>query len=59
MQSTFYKGALFVFLGAICFSTKGIFAKLAFGYGVDGLEILTLRMLFALPFYVLDIIQRI
>ncbi len=53
MQSTFYKGALFVFLGAICFSTKGIFAKLAFGYGVDGLEILTLRMLFALPFYVL------
>jgi drug/metabolite transporter (DMT)-like permease len=53
MQSTFYKGALFVFLGAICFSTKGIFAKLAFGYGVDGLEILTLRMLFALPFYIL------
>jgi drug/metabolite transporter (DMT)-like permease len=52
MQSTFYKGILFVFLGAICFSTKGIFAKLAFQYGVDGLQILMLRMLFALPFYI-------
>lgn len=52
MQSKFYKGVLFVFLGAICFSTKGIFAKLAFKYGVDGLQILTLRMLFALPFYI-------
>jgi drug/metabolite transporter (DMT)-like permease len=58
MQSTFYKGALFVFLGAICFSTKGIFAKLAFGYGVDGLEILTLRMLFALPFYILILVRE-
>lgn len=53
MQSKFYKGVLFVFLGAICFSTKGIFAKLAFRYGVDGLQILTLRMLFALPFYII------
>lgn len=52
MQSKFYKGILLVFLGAICFSTKGIFAKLAFRYGVDGLQILTLRMLFALPFYI-------
>ena len=52
MQSTFYKGILLVFFGALCFSTKGIFAKLAFTYGVDGLQILTLRMLFALPFYV-------
>ena len=53
MKSTFYKGVLFVFFGALCFSTKGIFAKLAFRYGVDGLQILTLRMLFALPFYVI------
>lgn len=52
IQSTFYKGVLLVFLGAVCFSTKGIFAKLAFQYGVDGLQILMLRMLFALPFYV-------
>lgn len=52
MKSTFYKGVLLVFIGALCFSTKGIFAKLAFKYGVDGLQILMLRMLFALPFYV-------
>ncbi len=52
MKSPFYKGIFFVFLGAICFSTKGIFAKLAFRYNVDGLQILMLRMLFALPFYV-------
>jgi drug/metabolite transporter (DMT)-like permease len=36
----------------VCFSTKGIFAKLAFQYKVDGLQILMLRMLFALPFYI-------
>lgn len=58
MQSTFYKGILFVFFGAICFSTKGIFAKLAFQYGVDGLQILMLRMLFALPFYVVILIRE-
>jgi len=53
MLSKFHKGILLVFLGAICFSTKGIFAKLAFKYDVDGLQILTLRMLFALPFYII------
>ena len=52
MQSNFYKGVFYVFIGAICFATKGIFAKLAFRYNVDGLQILTLRMLFSLPFYV-------
>lgn len=52
MKTPFYKGIIFVFFGALCFSTKGIFAKLAFQYGVDGLQILTLRMLFALPFYI-------
>ncbi len=58
MQSTFYKGVLLVFFGALCFSTKGIFAKLAFEYGVDGLQILTLRMLFALPFYIVILIYE-
>jgi drug/metabolite transporter (DMT)-like permease len=52
MSSNFYKGIIFVFFGALCFSTKGIFAKLSFQYGVNGLQILMLRMLFALPFYV-------
>ncbi|MCB0507328.1 MAG: EamA family transporter [Bacteroidetes bacterium] len=53
MKSPFFKGVLFVFFGAICFSTKGIFAKLAYQYNVNGLQVLMLRMLFALPFYVL------
>lgn len=53
MQSNFYKGVILVFFGALCFSTKGIFAKLAFKYGVNGLQILMLRMLFALPFYLI------
>lgn len=58
MQSSFYKGVLFVLFGAICFSTKGIFAKLAFRYGVDGLQILMLRMLFALPFYIFILLNE-
>ena len=58
MQSKFYTGIFYVFLGAICFSTKGIFAKLAFTYGVNGMQILMLRMLFALPFYIVILIRE-
>ncbi|MEN9448338.1 MAG: hypothetical protein RJA25_1628 [Bacteroidota bacterium] len=58
MQTNFYKGVIYILIGAICFSTKGIFAKLAFRYGVDGLQILTLRMLFALPFYVIILLKE-
>ncbi|WEK38289.1 MAG: DMT family transporter [Candidatus Pseudobacter hemicellulosilyticus] len=40
------------FLGAILFSTKAIMVKLAFQHArVDALTLLTLRMLFSLPFY--------
>lgn len=43
----------FTILGAILFSTKAIIVKLAFGSThVDALTLLTLRMVFALPFYV-------
>ena len=45
-------GALYMFLGAILFSTKAIFVKLAYQYDVDSVSLLTLRMVFALPFYV-------
>lgn len=39
--------------GAILFSTKAIIVKLAFaGTSMDALTLLTLRMLFSLPFYV-------
>jgi hypothetical protein len=44
-------GALMVVLSAVCFSAKGIFAKLAYGHGADATTVLVLRMAFALPFF--------
>jgi drug/metabolite transporter (DMT)-like permease len=40
-------------LGAVCFSTKAIFVKLAYrDSDVDTITLLTLRMIFSLPFFV-------
>lgn len=47
------KGFLLVFFGAICFSSKAIMIKLAYQLEVDALSLLTLRMVFALPFFVI------
>lgn len=45
-------GFLITISGAIFFSTKAILVKLAFqGTGVDAVTLLSLRMLFSLPFY--------
>jgi drug/metabolite transporter (DMT)-like permease len=45
-------GFLFTFFGAILFSTKAIIVKLAFHtISIDALSLLTLRMIFSLPFY--------
>ena len=45
-------GFLITFLGALLFSTKAILVKKAFyTTGVDAVTLLTLRMLFSLPFY--------
>lgn len=45
-------GFTITFLGAILFSTKAIIVKLAFRHTeMDALSLLTLRMLFAFPFY--------
>ncbi|NJL14120.1 MAG: DMT family transporter [Microscillaceae bacterium] len=44
-------GGLIVFAGAILFSTKAIFVKLAYRYEVDAVSLLALRMLFSLPFF--------
>ena len=45
-------GFLISLTGAILFSTKAIFVKLAFkSTGVDAVTLLSLRMLFSLPFY--------
>jgi drug/metabolite transporter (DMT)-like permease len=53
-QQQLYNGFVISLAGAILFSTKAIFVKLAFKEtGVDAVTLLTLRMLFALPFYLL------
>ena len=45
-------GFIVTLVGAILFSTKAIIVKLAFAHTtLDALSLLTLRMLFALPFY--------
>ncbi len=42
---------LLVLIGAICLSAKAVIIKLAYQYGVESVSLLTLRMLFSLPFY--------
>ena len=51
-RTRFWLGIFLVFLAAFCFATKGILIKLAYQYPIDTISLLTLRMLFALPFYV-------
>lgn len=48
-------GIICVFLGTFCFACKGILIKLAYQHGITATPLLTLRMLFALPFYALTI----
>ncbi len=45
-------GVVLALVGALFFSTKVIFVKLAYQYDIDTLSLLLLRMVFALPFYV-------
>ncbi len=49
-------GAVLMFVGAIFFSTKAIMVKLSYLHEVDAITVLTLRMLFSLPFYVVILI---
>ncbi len=44
--------AVLVFVGAVLFSTKAVLVKLAYRFDVDTLSLLTLRMGFALPFFI-------
>lgn len=46
-------GAALAFIGALCFSAKAVIVKLAYRYEVDSISLLALRMLFALPVYLL------
>ncbi|MDH4092636.1 MAG: DMT family transporter [Cyclobacteriaceae bacterium] len=55
--SKFIGGILFCLFGAVCFSTKAIFVKLAYrDTEVDAITLLALRMLFSLPFFTLSAI---
>lgn len=40
-----------VLVAAIMFSAKAVFIKLAYRFSIDAISLLTLRMLFAIPFY--------
>ena len=52
-QAVTWMGFAITLLGSIMFSTKAIIVKLAFTHvAVDALTLLTLRMIFSLPFYV-------
>jgi drug/metabolite transporter (DMT)-like permease len=54
-KSYFISGILICLLGAVCFSTKAIFVKLAYrDTGIEAVPLLALRMLFALPFFVIS-----
>jgi drug/metabolite transporter (DMT)-like permease len=51
-RRAFVPGLLLAVTGAILFSGKAIVVKLAYRYGVDAETLIALRMLFALPFFV-------
>jgi drug/metabolite transporter (DMT)-like permease len=46
-------GLLFALAGAMTFSGKAIIVKLSYRYGVDAVTVIMLRMLFALPLFLL------
>jgi len=50
--SNFTNGLFLGILGIVLFSSKAVMVKLAYRYQVDAISLLTLRMLFSFPFYV-------
>lgn len=53
--SPFFWGFIICLLGAVCFSTKAIFVKLAYrDTQVDAVSLLALRMIFSLPFFLIS-----
>jgi len=53
VDRNFLLGAMWIFLGAILFSTKAILVKLAYRHGIDSISLLALRMSFSLPFFLI------
>ncbi len=54
-NTTYYSlfAAALIFTGAVLFSAKAIMVKLAYRFEIDSVSLLALRMLFALPFFLL------
>lgn len=58
-MNNFQKGVLLTVCGAICFSAKAIFVKLAYqNYEVSDITLLTLRYVFSLPVFLLIALVR-
>ncbi len=53
ISTSAYIGIACAFIGAVSFSAKTIIVKLAYQHGVDPITLLALRMLIALPFFIL------
>lgn len=49
----YFVAAILVFLGAVLVSTKAIFVKLAYQYSIDSASLLTLRMAFSFPIFLI------
>lgn len=52
IKSNYLQGILLAIAGAALFSSKAILVKLSYGYGVDKISLLFMRMSFALPIYI-------
>ncbi len=52
-------GALLVACAALLYSAKAVFVKLAYRHGIDPVSLMTLRMLFSLPVYLVIAVASI
>lgn len=50
-RKTYWFGTVLVLLGSLGFSAKAVLIKWAYQYQIDFISLLTLRMLFSMPFY--------
>jgi drug/metabolite transporter (DMT)-like permease len=55
-RSAFAAGVAFAIAGSVLFSGKAIVVKLAYKYGVDAATLLALRMVFAVPFFIVALV---
>lgn len=51
VRKSFLAGLAIAIVGAVFFSAKAVVAKLIYRYDVDAITLITLRMLFSLPFF--------